>query len=77
MQNDRDLTQHPEEPTQQADNQQLPYLLQALLSCGQQAAMGELLEELLTAEPSHHKEKQSQPCKNSRRLRSSNEHKCG
>lgn len=25
--------------------------------------MGELLEELLTAEPSHHKEKQSQPCK--------------
>lgn len=68
MQNDGDLTQHPEEPTQQAYNQQLPYLLQALLSCGQQAAMGELLEELLTAEPSHHKEKQSQPCKNSRRL---------
>lgn len=70
MQNEGDLTQHPEEPTQQADKQQLPYLLQALLSRGQQAAMGELLEELLTAESSHHKEKQSQPCKKkSRRLR--------
>ncbi|TNN74807.1 hypothetical protein EYF80_014907 [Liparis tanakae] len=41
------LTQHPEKPTQQADNQQLPHLLQALLSCRQQAAMSKLLEELL------------------------------
>lgn len=49
-----ELTQHPEEPAEQADHQQLPYLLQALLSCGQQAAVGELLEELVTAEPSHH-----------------------
>lgn len=64
MQNIWELTQHPEEPTQKTDHQQLPYLLQALLSCGQQAAVGELLEELLTAEPSHHKQKQSQPCKN-------------
>lgn len=48
------LTQHPEKPTQQADNQQLPYLLQALLSCRQQAAVSKLLEELLPAERSHH-----------------------
>lgn len=64
MQNDGELTQHPEEPTQQADEQQLPHLLQALLSRGQQAAVAQLLEELLTAEPSHHKEKQSQPWRN-------------
>lgn len=55
------LTQHPEEPTQQADDQQLPDLLQALLGGGQQAAVGELLEEPLAAEASHHKEKQAQP----------------
>lgn len=45
----RALTQHPEEATQQADNQELPHLLQALLSCRQQAAMRKLLEELLAA----------------------------
>lgn len=53
-QNNKTLTQHPEKPTQQADNQQLPYLLQALLSCRQQAAMCKLLEKLLAAERSHH-----------------------
>lgn len=45
----RRKAQHPEEATQQADNQELPHLLQALLSCGQQAAMRKLLEELLAA----------------------------
>lgn len=64
MQSDGELTQHPEEPTQQADEQQLPHLLQALLGRGQQAAVAQLLEELLTAEPPHHKEKQSQPWRN-------------
>lgn len=48
------LTQHPEEPTQQADDQQLPYLLQALLRRRQQAAMGKLLEKLLSAKGPHH-----------------------
>jgi len=47
------LTQHPEEPAQQADEQQLPDLLQALLGGGQEAAMGQLLEELLSAERTH------------------------
>lgn len=47
------LTQHPEQATQQADNQELPHLLQALLSCRQQAAMRKLLEELLAAQRSH------------------------
>lgn len=49
-------TQHPEQSTQKADNQQLPDLLQALLGCRQQAAMSQLLEKLLSAEYSHLRE---------------------
>lgn len=48
------LTEHPDKPAEQADNQQLPYLLEALLGCRQQATMEELLEKLLSAERSHH-----------------------
>lgn len=49
-------TQHPEQSTEQADNQQLPDLLQALLGCRQQAAMSQLLEKLLPAEYRHLRE---------------------
>ena len=51
---DATLTRHPEQPTQEADDQQLPHLFQALLGRRQQAAVRELLEELLAAVRSHH-----------------------